>query len=36
MGHGLRDIRQNFAICRLLASAVWCAKEDKSKRDIAD
>ena len=36
MGHGLRDIRQNFAIGRLLASAVWRAEEDDSKCDIAD
>lgn len=36
MGHGLRDIRQNFAIGRLLASAVRRAEEDNSKCDIAD
>jgi hypothetical protein len=36
MGHGLRDIRQNFAIRRLFASAVRRAKEDESKCDIAD
>ena len=36
MGHVLRDIRQNFAIRRLLASVAWRAKEDESKCDIAD
>jgi hypothetical protein len=36
MAHRLRDIRQNFAIGRLLASTVRRAEEDNSKCDIAD
>jgi hypothetical protein len=36
MNHRLRDIRQNFAIGRLLASTVRRAEEDNSKYNIAD
>jgi hypothetical protein len=34
--HSLRDVRQNFAIGRLLTPTVRCAEEDESQCHIAD
>ncbi len=36
MGHGMRDVHQNFAIGCLLAPTVRCAEKDESQGDIAN
>lgn len=36
MGHGVRDVRENFAVGCLLAPTMRCAEKDESQGDIAN
>jgi len=36
MAHTLRDIRQDLAICRLVAATMRCAEEDEAQRRVLD
>jgi predicted metal-dependent hydrolase len=36
MAHELCHIREDFAVCRLVAATMRCAEKDKTKRHILD